>query len=163
MHASAFHYLPLAPLFFMVLVFLFVVMVSLFVMGVLGYAYEKMGVSRQHIFALLLLSLLGSYVNIPVAELPPERMSAEVEVTYMGIHYVVPQPRRLASHDPGRQRGRSADSHRPVAVPDDQAAAVRLGPGGHRDRGGDRALAGQAGAGRGNRHSRPSCRRSPRP
>jgi uncharacterized membrane protein len=91
MHASAFHYLPLAPLFFMVLVFLFVVTLSLFVMGVLGYAYEKMGVSRQHVFALLMLSLLGSYVNIPIAELPPERMSDEVEVTYMGIHYLVPQ------------------------------------------------------------------------
>jgi uncharacterized membrane protein len=49
-----------------------------------------MGVGRQYVFALLFLSLLGSYVNIPVAELPPERMSTEVEVTYMGIDYIVP-------------------------------------------------------------------------
>jgi uncharacterized membrane protein len=91
MHPSGFQYLPLTPLFFAALVFLFVVTVSLIVLGVLGYAYEKIGVSRQHVFALLLLSLLGSYVNIPIAELPPERMSSQVEVTYMGIHYIVPQ------------------------------------------------------------------------
>jgi uncharacterized membrane protein len=91
MQASSYHFLPLAPLFFMALVFLFVVMMSLTVMGVLGYAYEKMGVSRQHVFALLLLSLLGSYVNIPIAELPPEHIRSDIEVSYMGIRYVVPE------------------------------------------------------------------------
>lgn len=48
-------------------------------------------VSRQHVFALLLLSLLGSYVNIPIAELPPEHIRSHLEVWNMGILYVVPE------------------------------------------------------------------------
>jgi uncharacterized membrane protein len=40
---------------------------------------------------LLFLSLVGSYVNIPVAELPPEEVISNREVSYFGISYVVPQ------------------------------------------------------------------------
>src|SRR4051812_24338861 len=42
--------------------------------------------------ALLLLagSLLGSYINIPVAELPNQQVVSGGEVSYFGIHYLVP-------------------------------------------------------------------------
>ena len=40
--------------------------------------------------AMLLLSLLGSYVNIPVAYLPEREVSSAAEVTYFGIRYVIP-------------------------------------------------------------------------
>jgi uncharacterized membrane protein len=36
------------------------------------------------------LSLLGSYVNIPIAELPPERVLSNQVVDYFGMQYVVP-------------------------------------------------------------------------
>jgi uncharacterized membrane protein len=49
-----------------------------------------MGVQRRYIFAVLLLSFLGSYVNIPVAELPAERMVAGQEVTFFGMRDVIP-------------------------------------------------------------------------
>jgi uncharacterized membrane protein len=40
---------------------------------------------------LLLGSLLGSYVNIPIATLGEEAMVSEREVTYFGMHYIVPE------------------------------------------------------------------------
>ena len=56
----------------------------------LRYAYEKMGISRRAVYAVLLGSLLGSYVNIPVAQFPPEEMVSDREVVVYGVHYVVP-------------------------------------------------------------------------
>jgi uncharacterized membrane protein len=40
---------------------------------------------------LLLLSLLGSWVNVPVAELPPEDVISGREVLHFGFRYVVPE------------------------------------------------------------------------
>lgn len=42
-------------------------------------------------FALLLLSFLGSYVNIPVYELPPHRVESDMEINFQGMRYVVPE------------------------------------------------------------------------
>jgi len=41
-------------------------------------------------FALLVLSLLGSYINIPVAHLPPEYIHSDQQITFFGMTYVVP-------------------------------------------------------------------------
>ena len=70
MRQSSVHFIPLALPFFVALAVLVIVLVALIEIGVLGYAYEKMGVDRRYVFALLMLSLAGSYVNIPVATLP---------------------------------------------------------------------------------------------
>jgi uncharacterized membrane protein len=90
MHPSSYHFLPLAPLFFLGLILLFVVAITLIELGVLQYAYEKMGISRRAVFSILLFSLLASYVNIPIAELPPEPIVSGEEVEWFGMHYVVP-------------------------------------------------------------------------
>src|SRR5438552_6061229 len=68
MRPSGLHFFPLTlpfVLFFFLLVSTLIVVIEI---GILEYAYEKMGINRRYIFTLLLLSLLGSYVNIPVAE-----------------------------------------------------------------------------------------------
>jgi uncharacterized membrane protein len=65
-------------------------LIALIEVGVIGYAYEKIGVQRRYVFAVLLLSLLGSYMNIPVDELPAERVVSGQEVTFMGMRYVIP-------------------------------------------------------------------------
>ncbi len=65
MQWSSFHSLP--PLF-LLLAALLAVVVFVLQIGILGYAYEKIGIQRRTAFLILLLSLLGSYVNIPVAE-----------------------------------------------------------------------------------------------
>jgi uncharacterized membrane protein len=95
MQPSTLHYFPLAGLFFILLVAVLVVLVTLIELRVLQYAYEKMGIHRRAVFAVLLLSLLGSYVNIPVAELAPEKkVVANRIVRVYGVDYVVPVVQR---------------------------------------------------------------------
>jgi uncharacterized membrane protein len=90
MPASSLHFFPLAQPFFLALVLLFAVLIALIEVGILGYAYEKMGVDRRYIFGVLLLTLLASYVNIPIAELPAERVVSGQEVFFFGLRYVIP-------------------------------------------------------------------------
>ncbi len=66
MQWSSFHYLP--P-FFLLLAVLLAIVVAILQIGILGYAYEKIGIRRRTAYLILFLSLVGSYVNIPVAEL----------------------------------------------------------------------------------------------
>jgi uncharacterized membrane protein len=84
------HYMPLALPFFLMLFFLFLLLIILIEIGILQYAYEKIGIDRRHIFALLLLSLLGSYVNIPVAELPAGHIHPAQVIAFYGMRYVIP-------------------------------------------------------------------------
>ena len=90
------HYFPLAFPFLMMLFFIFLFLVIFVEIGILGYAYESLGINRRYIFAFLLLSLLGSYVNIPVAALPAENLHTGRVVTYFGMQYVVP----MIQHSP---------------------------------------------------------------
>jgi uncharacterized membrane protein len=84
------HYIPLTLPFFMALVFIFALVIMLIEIGILKYAYEQIGVSRRYMFTLLLFSILGSYVNIPVAELPAEHLHSAQVVTFFGMQYVIP-------------------------------------------------------------------------
>lgn len=85
-----FHYFPLGLPFLLFLLFLFAVLIILIEIGILEYAYAKIGVNRRYMFALLLLTFLGSYVNIPVAELPPEQVHSGREIAFFGMRYVIP-------------------------------------------------------------------------
>lgn len=90
MRPSSLHYFPLAPLFLLALIVLLGLVIFLIQIGLLGYAYEKIGIRREHVFALLLLSLLGSYVNIPVAEMPEKEVLSGQEVNFFGVRHVIP-------------------------------------------------------------------------
>jgi uncharacterized membrane protein len=90
MHASPLHYFPLTSPFIAALVLLVLILIALVELRVLVYAYETIGVSRRYVFGLLLLSLIGSYINIPLAELPEERIVKDRIVSFFGVQYVVP-------------------------------------------------------------------------
>lgn len=90
MRSSSLHYFPLAPLFLLALFVLLGLVLFLIQIGLLGYAYEKIGIRREHAFAVLLLSLLGSYVNIPVAEMPEREVLSGQEVIFFGVRHVIP-------------------------------------------------------------------------
>jgi uncharacterized membrane protein len=90
MPPTGLHFFPLAQPFFLALAVLLGVLIALIEIGLISYADEKMGVHQRDVFAVLLLSLLGSYVNIPVAEFPAERVVSGQEVTFMGMRYVIP-------------------------------------------------------------------------
>jgi len=88
MHSSSLHYLP--P-FFGILVLLFALVIAVLQIGILGYAYEKMGISRLTAYAILFFSLVGGSVNIPVAEVGGETVVAMQEVVdNWGFRYEVP-------------------------------------------------------------------------
>jgi uncharacterized membrane protein len=87
------HYFPITAPFMVLLFLLFLFVLGLIEVGILGYAYEKIGIDRRHIFSVLLLSLLGSYINIPVYQLPPEVVRSGGVVVFFGMRYVVPMVR----------------------------------------------------------------------
>jgi uncharacterized membrane protein len=90
MRMSQLHYLPVDLPFFSILVGLFLLLVLLIQLGALRYAYRRLGVGSGGALILLLASLAGSYVNIPVAELPDEQVVAVREVPYYGMRYSTP-------------------------------------------------------------------------
>jgi uncharacterized membrane protein len=85
------HFFPLGHPFLLALFFLLGLLIALVEIGILGYAYEKMGLNRRYVFTVLLFSLLGSYVNIPVAELPAEQVASDQVITHFGMRYVIPK------------------------------------------------------------------------
>jgi uncharacterized membrane protein len=93
----SYHFFPLAWPFLVALFLLVIVVIVAIEIGLLQYAYEKMGVSPRYVFLVLVLSLLGSYINIPVWQLPPERVVSNAEVSYFGMRYVIP----VVQHWPG--------------------------------------------------------------
>ena len=81
------HYLPLAPGFFAILVGFFFIVLML---RSVRYAYESLGVSSNTAIFLLLATLIGSFFNIPIAELSPERAMSHHHVDFFGMRYAVP-------------------------------------------------------------------------
>lgn len=90
MHPYHLQYYPLALPFFFLLFGLFVFLLVLVQVGVLRYAYTRIGIGQEYIFSLLLLSLLGGYINIPVAHLPDQQVIARQAIDFFGMQYIVP-------------------------------------------------------------------------
>jgi uncharacterized membrane protein len=87
---SQVHYLPLTPGFFSILLVLLAGLIILIQLGILRYAYMKLGVGPGAALFLLFGSLLGSYFNIPIAVLPGKPVVAGQIVEFYGMRYVVP-------------------------------------------------------------------------
>jgi uncharacterized membrane protein len=89
-NCPAVQYLPVALPFFLAFWILAAFLILLIQVGILRFVFESMGVHPRYMFLLLVLCLLGSYVNIPVAQLSAERMRAGQLVDFFGMEYVVP-------------------------------------------------------------------------
>ena len=87
---SQVHYLPLTPAYFSILVGIFLVVLVLIKLEALRYAYTRLGVSSSVTLLLLFASLLGSYFNIPLYELPAQAVLSGQEINFFGMRYVVP-------------------------------------------------------------------------
>ena len=97
MPPTGLNYFPLTGPFLLLLVVVLVVLALLTVFRVLKYAYGRIGIPPQYFFALMALTLLGSYVNIPLFEFPDARVLSPQTVTVFGVPYVVP----LLEESPG--------------------------------------------------------------
>jgi uncharacterized membrane protein len=82
---------PLAVLLlligFLVLLGLLVVLIEL---RVLAYAYRKIGVPPRYMVAVLVLTLVGSYFNIPLYSVTVPRLAPSESMTIGGRTYIVP-------------------------------------------------------------------------
>jgi uncharacterized membrane protein len=91
MHPSHLHYLPLPLIVYAIFGAILLALFVLLQLGLLRYAYMRIGLDSRAAMLVLLASLLGSYVNIPVAQLPEERItSQQVVVDFFGTPYIVP-------------------------------------------------------------------------
>jgi uncharacterized membrane protein len=90
MRPSPIHYFPVTPLFMVLLGLILIVVITLVEINVITYAYEKMGIHRRYVFSILLLSLLGSAINIPIADFPAKDIPVEQVINFFGVQYVVP-------------------------------------------------------------------------
>ena len=84
------HYLPLSAPFFAILVGVLAVLWVLLEVGTLGYAYMRIGLSPRGAMLILLAALIGSYFNIPLAELPEQQVLSGQLIDFFGMQYVVP-------------------------------------------------------------------------
>jgi uncharacterized membrane protein len=91
------HYLPLSPTFFSLLAGIFLLLLVLIQLGILRYAYLRLGISSGGALLLLLGSLVGSFFNIPVVELPQQEVMSGRVVDFYGMEYVIPEVVRSPS------------------------------------------------------------------
>lgn len=84
------HYLPLPLPFFALLAVLFFVLITWLEIGALRFTYMRIGLSSRGAMLVLFGSLIGSYFNIPLVELPGRHVLSGEVVSYFGMPYVVP-------------------------------------------------------------------------
>ena len=72
------HYFPITFAFFLVFALLFSFLFVLIEVGILQYAYDRIGIKRRHMFALLILSLLSAFFLF--------RAGSFASLTMMGGH-----------------------------------------------------------------------------
>ena len=81
------NYLPMTPGFFGILIGIFLFVIAL---RFVRYAFESLGISSGAAMLLLFATLVGSFFNIPIFELPPERVMSNQVVDFYGMQYAVP-------------------------------------------------------------------------
>lgn len=84
------HYFPYPPVYLLAFFLLLGLLLVLLQLRLISYAYERVGLSRRAALAVLAGALLGSGVNLPVAQLPAERLVQAQIVPFFGMQYVIP-------------------------------------------------------------------------
>ncbi len=84
---------PLGILFFVLFFFLALVLVTFIHIGLITIAFERIGLTENQTFGFLLLSLLGSSINIPVKKMEVKRPIEPLDekVRFFGMVYNVPK------------------------------------------------------------------------
>jgi uncharacterized membrane protein len=90
MGLSQLQYLPLALPHFSLLIGIFLVLVAWIEVQALRVAYMRIGLGPRAALLLLLASLGGSYLNIPVARLAGHQIVSGQEVMFFGMRHVIP-------------------------------------------------------------------------
>lgn len=84
------HFFPHPPLYTLAFVLLLGMAVLFLRYYLIGHAYERLGLSRRAALIILFAALLGSGINIPVAQLPAQRVVDPRIIHFFGMQYVIP-------------------------------------------------------------------------
>ena len=82
------------PLIFLLMVVFFLmalIMLPFLMVGMIGEAFLRLGVSPSLIFWLLILTLLGSLVNLPIYRFETREVMGERVISYFGMRFRVPR------------------------------------------------------------------------
>ena len=91
MYSSHLLYLPAQLLLYLVLGGLVLGLLFLLQIGILNRAYRRLGLEPRVAMLVLLASLVGGYLNIPIARLPEAHVVTRTFVDVFGMPYLVPQ------------------------------------------------------------------------
>jgi uncharacterized membrane protein len=72
-------------------------LVALLQVGIFGYVFDRLGISSGVALTLLLVSLLGSMVNLPVARFRNQLVQVRRTVSVFGVRYMVPMLTRRST------------------------------------------------------------------
>jgi len=83
-------YFPVSVALTGLFLFILIALVIMVQIGLLSHVYAALGLRPWTILLVLFGSLLGSYVNLPIATLPGERMVSREVVEIMGVPFLAP-------------------------------------------------------------------------
>jgi uncharacterized membrane protein len=95
MRGSPYSRHPLAPIFALGLALALAVLLALFALDAIGYAYRRIGISEGALFSLVWFSLVGGLVNVPIARLRGRPTVGVGEYVAFGARYRLPAVRHL--------------------------------------------------------------------
>jgi uncharacterized membrane protein len=84
-------YWPTASPFMFMLMAIAIVAITIVALNVLTYAYERIGLSAGWLYAVIVGSLVGSRLNIPVRRFPDHTERRDTQVVVFGVRYRVPE------------------------------------------------------------------------
>ena len=85
------------PLSSLLMILLFSILSFFFFMvewNVISLVFAKIGIPPRYIFSALFLTLVGSFLNIPIKRIPQETMTGERSVRFWGIRYRIPPAKK---------------------------------------------------------------------
>jgi uncharacterized membrane protein len=88
------------PLIFLMMVAFFLValiMLPFLMVGLIGEAFMRLGISPSIMFWLLIFTLVGSLINIPIYRIENRNLMGEQVISYFGMRFRVPRPERAHS------------------------------------------------------------------
>lgn len=86
-----------APFFLLVLFLFFFLLGGLFAfiqVGLIGYAFQKIGIAPEHLLGILMITIFGSFINLPIKRIPGEPTRSLEPVRFFGMRYNIPVSKR---------------------------------------------------------------------
>ncbi len=90
MYSNHLQYMPVHWTVYALLFFILGLLTFLIQIGIIRYVYARLGINPGTAMLLLLATLLGSYINIPVAHFPDQTVVLDRQVDFFGFEYLVP-------------------------------------------------------------------------